>query len=76
MASTIRARKSQAIREDFQVWCSCWFAQVWKDREVHCGPCQMGKQVKSKHSFVTEVQTSRTLELLHIGLMGPAKFRV
>ena len=33
----------------------------------------MGKQVKSKHSFVTEVQTSRTLELLHIGLMGPAK---
>ena len=36
----------------------------------------MGKHVKSKHSFVTEVQTSRTLELLHIGLMGPAKFRV
>ena len=38
-----------------------------------CGPCQMGKQVKSKHSSVTEVQTSRLLELLHIDLMGPAK---
>ena len=33
----------------------------------------MGKQVKSKHPFVTEVQTSRPLELLHIDLMGPAK---
>ena len=33
----------------------------------------MGKQVKSKHSSVTEVQTSRPLELLHIDLMGPAR---
>ena len=33
----------------------------------------MGKQVKSKHPSVTEVQTSRPLELLHIDLMGPAK---
>ena len=38
-----------------------------------CGPCQMGKQVKSKHPSVTEVQTSRPLELLHIDLMGSAK---
>ena len=38
-----------------------------------CGPCQMGKQVKSKHPSVTEVQTSRLLELLHIDLMGPAR---
>ena len=38
-----------------------------------CEPCQMGKQVKSKHLFVTEVQTSITLELLHIDLMGPAR---
>ena len=37
------------------------------------GPCQMGKQVKSKHPSVTEVQTSRPLELLHIDLMAPAK---
>ena len=38
-----------------------------------CGPCQTGKQVKSKHPSVTEVQTSRPLELLHINLMGPAR---
>ena len=38
-----------------------------------CGPCQMGKQVKSKHLSVTEVQTSRPLELLHIDLMGLAR---
>ena len=31
----------------------------------------MGKIVKSKHLSVTEVQTSRLLELLHIDLMGP-----
>ena len=33
----------------------------------------MGKQVKSKHPFVTEVQSSRPLELLHIDLMDLAK---
>ena len=38
-----------------------------------CGPCQMGKQVKSKHLSVTKVQTSRPLELLHIDLMGSSK---
>ena len=38
-----------------------------------CGPCQMGKQMKSKHLSVTRVQTSRPLELLHIDLMGPAR---
>ena len=32
----------------------------------------MGKQVKSKHPSVTNVQTLRPLELLHIDLMGPA----
>ena len=37
------------------------------------GPCQMGKQVKSKHPSVTKVQTSRPLELLHIDIMGPAR---
>ena len=35
MASTVGTCKSQAIREDFQVWCNYWFAQVWKDRRVH-----------------------------------------
>ena len=38
-----------------------------------CGPCQIGKQIKSKHPFVASVQTSRPLELLHIDLMGPAR---
>ena len=34
---------------------------------------QMGNQVKSKHPSLTEVQTSRPLELLHIDLMGLAR---
>ena len=38
-----------------------------------CGPCQIGKQIKSKHPFVASVQTSRPLELLHIDLMDPAR---
>ena len=38
-----------------------------------CGPCQIGKQIKSKHPSVTSVQTSKPLELLHINLMGPAR---
>ena len=38
-----------------------------------CRPCQRGKQVKSKHPSVTEVQTSRPLELLHIDLIGLAR---
>ena len=38
-----------------------------------CRPCQMDKQVKSKHPSVTEIQNSRPFELLHIDLMGPAK---
>ena len=38
-----------------------------------CGPCQLGKQVKSKHPSVTKVQTSRPLELLHIDLIGLAR---
>ena len=37
------------------------------------GPCQIGKQIKSKHPYVVSVQTSRPLELLHINLMGPAR---
>ena len=38
-----------------------------------CGPCQIGKQVKSKHPSISDVQTSRPLELLHIDLIGPAR---
>ena len=38
-----------------------------------CGPCQIGKQVKSKNPSVASVQTSRPLELLHIDLIGLAR---
>ena len=38
-----------------------------------CEPCQIGKQVKSKHPSISEVQTSRPLELLQIDLMGLAR---
>ena len=38
-----------------------------------CRPCQIGKQIKSKHPSLASVQTSRPLELLHIDLMGPAR---
>ena len=38
-----------------------------------CEPCQIGKQVKSKHPSVASVQTSRPLELLHIDLMGSTR---
>ena len=38
-----------------------------------CGPCQIGKQVKARHLSISEVQTSRPLELLHIDLIGPTK---
>ena len=38
-----------------------------------CEPCQIGKQIKSKHLSVASVQTSRPLELLHIDFMGPAR---
>ena len=47
--------------------------KFYKIEKCICGPCQMGKQVKSQHPSVTEVQTSKSLELLHINLMGPTR---
>ena len=38
-----------------------------------CGPCQIGKQIKSKHLSIASVQTSRPLELLHIDLIALAR---
>ena len=38
-----------------------------------CGPCQIEKQVKARHPSISEVQTSRPLELLHIDLMDPTR---
>ena len=40
---------------------------------VVCGPCQLGKQTKTKHSGIQTSATSRTLELLHLDLMDPTR---
>ena len=40
---------------------------------VVCGPCQLGKQTKAKHPDTQTSTTSRPLELLHLGLMGPTR---
>ena len=38
-----------------------------------CRQCQIGKQVKARHPSISQIKTSRPLELLHIDLMGPAR---
>ena len=38
-----------------------------------CRSCQIGKQVKARYPSISEVKTSKPLELLHIDLMGPAR---
>ena len=40
---------------------------------VVCGPCQLGKQTKTKQPSTQTSITSRPLELLHLDLMGPTK---
>ena len=44
-----------------------------KIEKIISGPCQIGKQVKSEHPSISEVQNSKPLELLHIDLMGPVR---
>ena len=44
-----------------------------KVSNVVCGPCQLGKQMKTKHPSTQTSITSRPLELLHLDLMGPTK---
>ncbi|KAK2451628.1 putative mitochondrial protein [Trifolium repens] len=36
-----------------------------------CGKCQIGKQTRMSHPMLEHQATSRTLELLHMDLMGP-----
>ena len=36
-----------------------------------CGECQVGKQTKMSHPKLGHPTTSKTLELLHMDLMGP-----
>ena len=38
-----------------------------------CGECMKGKQTKSSHKNVKEVKTTRSLDLLHMDLMGPIR---
>jgi hypothetical protein len=38
-----------------------------------CGSCQLGKQTRAAHKKTSGIQTSRNLELLHMGLMGPTR---
>ena len=40
---------------------------------VVCGPCQLGKQTKAKHPNTQTSATSRSLELLHLDLMGSTR---
>ena len=36
-----------------------------------CGECMKRKQTKSSHKKVKEVRTTRSLDFLHMDLMGP-----
>ena len=38
-----------------------------------CGPCQLGKQTKTKHPSTQTSATSKPLELLHLDLMDPSR---
>ena len=40
---------------------------------VVCGPCQLGKLMKAKHSGTQTSATSKPLELLHLDLMGSTR---
>ena len=42
---------------------------------VVCGPCQLGKQTKTKHPGTQTSATSRPLELLHLDLMSPTRIK-
>ena len=49
------------------------FPKFGKVEKNVCGPCQLGKQIKSSHPKVNVVVTSHPLELLHVDLMGPTR---
>ena len=40
---------------------------------VVCGPCQLGKQTKAQHHATLTRAIARSLELLHVDLMGPTR---
>ena len=39
--------------------------------EKVCSPCQIRKQIRMTHKMMQHPSTTRTLELLHMDLMGP-----
>lgn len=47
--------------------------KIGKPETFVCGPCQMGKQTKEPHKRVKDIGTSRTLELIHLDLVGPVQ---
>ena len=42
-----------------------------KQTETVCGACCQGKQVKVQHKQISEIRSTRVLELVHMDLMGP-----
>jgi hypothetical protein len=45
------------------------------EKESVCAPCRHAKMVASSHPLLTDVMTERPCELLHMGLVGPARVR-
>ncbi|XP_012840358.1 PREDICTED: uncharacterized protein LOC105960701 [Erythranthe guttata] len=45
--------------------------QLKTDTPESCGDCPLGKQVRTSHKNTDHAGTSRTLELIHMDLMGP-----
>ena len=47
--------------------------KLGKPSNLICGTCQKGKQSRNTHKRVDEILTSKSLELLHMDLMGPMR---
>ena len=45
--------------------------KLGKESDGKCKSCQLGKQLKITHKSVSDINTSKVLELLHMDLMGP-----
>ena len=73
MTSTVEACKSKQLEKISKCDVVVGLPKFEKIDNCICGPCQIGKQIKSKHPSVASVQTSRPLELLHIDLVGFAR---
>ena len=51
----------------------CGISKLEKITNCVCGPCQLGKQIKSTHKKVKQIATSKPLELVHIDFIGPTQ---